>query len=55
MRRDQPEKTFDGFTAPEELADMIVGLWDRPAAEINGARVWLTDRPSSTGSIDRPA
>ena len=45
MRRDGPGKTFAGFTSPEVLADRIAKLWDRPAPDINGARIWLTDRP----------
>jgi NADP-dependent 3-hydroxy acid dehydrogenase YdfG len=55
MRRDRPDAKFEGFTAPEQLADVIAGLWDRPAGEINGTRLWLTDRPDALNAIDRPA
>jgi NADP-dependent 3-hydroxy acid dehydrogenase YdfG len=55
MRRERPDADFTGFTAPEELADVIAGLWERPAAEINGARLWLTDRPETLDLIHRPA
>jgi len=44
MRRDGPGKAFAGFTSPEVLADRIAELWDRPAPDINGVRIWLTDR-----------
>lgn len=39
MRAANPEKAFRTFTDVDELADRLVGLWGRPAAEINGA-VW---------------
>jgi NAD(P)-dependent dehydrogenase (short-subunit alcohol dehydrogenase family) len=53
MRRERPDANFEGFTAPEELADVIAGLWDWPAEEINGTRLWLTDRPNALDAIDR--
>jgi NADP-dependent 3-hydroxy acid dehydrogenase YdfG len=55
MRRERPDANFQGFTAPEQLAGVIAGLWERPAAEINGARLWLTDPPATLDLIDSPA
>jgi NADP-dependent 3-hydroxy acid dehydrogenase YdfG len=43
MREAKPGATFAGFTDVEDLASEIVELWDRPADEINGERLWLTD------------
>lgn len=42
MREAKPESTFSGFTDIDDLAAEIVALWDRPAADVNGERVWLT-------------
>jgi len=42
MREAKPDAAFKGYTDVVELADTIVGLWDKPAAELNGARLWLT-------------
>jgi len=53
MRRDGAGKTFAGFTSPEVLADRIAELWDRPAPDINGVRIWLTDRPEPPPSTSR--
>jgi NADP-dependent 3-hydroxy acid dehydrogenase YdfG len=43
MREAKPEGKFTGFTDVEDLASEIVALWDKPAAEVNGARLWLTN------------
>jgi NADP-dependent 3-hydroxy acid dehydrogenase YdfG len=42
MREAKPDAAFKGYTDVVELADTIVGLWDKPAEEVNGERVWLT-------------
>jgi len=42
MRAAKPEAKFSGYTDVSELATAIVGLWDKPASEVNGERVWLT-------------
>ncbi|GIH25625.1 oxidoreductase [Acrocarpospora phusangensis] len=42
MRAASPGKEFPGFTDVADLAAAISGLWDRPAAEVNGSRVDLT-------------
>jgi NADP-dependent 3-hydroxy acid dehydrogenase YdfG len=55
MRSDRPDASFEGFIAPDDLADVIAELWDKPANEINGARLWLTDRPAPVPAIDRAA
>ncbi|MGD8193743.1 SDR family NAD(P)-dependent oxidoreductase [Herbiconiux sp. P18] len=41
MRAADPEKPFDGFTDVADLAAAVVGLWNAPAAELNGARIVL--------------
>lgn len=45
MRADRPNAKFAGFTDVKELADAIVGVWEKSAAEVNGNRLWLTDKP----------
>ncbi|MFE6668155.1 SDR family NAD(P)-dependent oxidoreductase [Streptomyces sp. NPDC057697] len=45
MRAERPNAKFAGFTDVEELADAIAGVWDRPAPEVNGKRLWLTPQP----------
>ena len=45
MRAARPDAAFDGFTDVDDLALSIAGLWDRPTAELNGERLWLTPRP----------
>ncbi|MDT0309927.1 SDR family NAD(P)-dependent oxidoreductase [Streptomyces sp. DSM 44917] len=45
MRAERPEAAFPGFTDVEDLAAEICRLWDRPAAEVNGQRLWLTPKP----------
>ncbi|MEV0379623.1 SDR family NAD(P)-dependent oxidoreductase [Nonomuraea sp. NPDC050643] len=42
MRAGRPEARFPGFTDVNDLAAAIGGLYDRPAAEINGTRLDLT-------------
>jgi NADP-dependent 3-hydroxy acid dehydrogenase YdfG len=41
MRAESPEKTFPGFTDVATLAAAVVGLWDAPAGELDGARIRL--------------
>ena len=41
MRREQPERKFPGYTDVEDLAAAAVGLFDKPAAELNGQRLLL--------------
>ncbi|MFE5185982.1 SDR family NAD(P)-dependent oxidoreductase [Streptomyces sp. NPDC056628] len=45
MRADRPNAKFAGFTDVHDLADAVVGVWDRSAAEVNGKRLWLTEKP----------
>ncbi|OON71803.1 SDR family oxidoreductase [Streptomyces tsukubensis] len=45
MRAERPNAKFAGFTDVKELAEAITGVWDRPAREVNGTRLWLTERP----------
>lgn len=42
MRSRQPERQFPGYTDVEDLAAAVVGLFGRPAAELNGKRLPLT-------------
>ncbi|GAA2417835.1 SDR family oxidoreductase [Actinomadura vinacea] len=42
MRAQNPGAAFDGFTHVDDLAEVIAGLWDRPAAELNGTRLDLS-------------
>ncbi|WP_299537250.1 SDR family oxidoreductase [uncultured Streptomyces sp.] len=42
MRAERPNAKFAGFTDVTELADAIAGVWDAPAGEVNGKRLWLT-------------
>ncbi|MCF6473598.1 SDR family NAD(P)-dependent oxidoreductase [Nonomuraea sp. MG754425] len=42
MRAARPTAAFSGFTDVNDLAAAIGGLYDRPAAEINGTRLDLT-------------
>ncbi|MEV7783052.1 SDR family NAD(P)-dependent oxidoreductase [Kitasatospora sp. NPDC088351] len=44
MRAEKPEAKFTGFTDTADLATTLAGLWDRPAAELNGQHLWLTAR-----------
>ncbi|MGK5632089.1 SDR family NAD(P)-dependent oxidoreductase [Streptomyces sp. URMC 123] len=45
MRAERPNAKFAGFTDVTELAEAIAGVWDRPAEEVNGTRLWLTPTP----------
>ncbi|MFH8985516.1 SDR family NAD(P)-dependent oxidoreductase [Streptomyces varsoviensis] len=45
MRAERPNAKFAGFTDVKDLAQAIVGVWDRPATEVNGTRLWLTPEP----------
>ncbi|MFD7289377.1 SDR family NAD(P)-dependent oxidoreductase [Streptomyces sp. NPDC059863] len=45
MRAERPNAKFAGFTDVTDLAEAIVGVWDRPAREVNGNRLWLTPEP----------
>ncbi|MFF0156761.1 SDR family NAD(P)-dependent oxidoreductase [Streptomyces sp. NPDC005263] len=45
MRAERPNAKFAGFTDVKDLAEAIVGVWEKPAAEVNGKRLWLTDKP----------
>jgi NAD(P)-dependent dehydrogenase (short-subunit alcohol dehydrogenase family) len=42
MRERRPEAPFTGYTHVDDLADVIAGLWERPATELNGNRLDLT-------------
>ncbi|MFI6909537.1 SDR family NAD(P)-dependent oxidoreductase [Nonomuraea sp. NPDC050394] len=42
MRAAKPEAAFNGFTDVRTLAEAIGGLYERPAAQINGTRLDLT-------------
>ncbi|GAA1749997.1 SDR family NAD(P)-dependent oxidoreductase [Nonomuraea bangladeshensis] len=42
MRAAKPQARFAGFTDVNDLAAAIGGLYDRPAAELNGTRLDLT-------------
>lgn len=44
MRAERPNAKFAGFTDVKELADAIA-VWERPAPEVNGKRLWLTPQP----------
>jgi hypothetical protein len=41
LRRSHPERSFPGATDVEDLARAVVGLFDTPAAELNGTRLLL--------------
>jgi len=45
MRAERPNAKFAGFTDVKELAEAIAGVWEQPAAEVNGKRLWLTEKP----------
>lgn len=42
MREAKPDKVFKGYTDVADLADTIADLWDKPAADVNGVREWMT-------------
>ena len=41
MQRDNPEKSYTGFTHVDALGQAVVGLWQGEAAEFNDARISL--------------
>ncbi|MET7604217.1 SDR family oxidoreductase [Streptomyces avermitilis] len=45
MRAERPNAKFAGFTDVKELAEAIAGVWEQSAAEVNGNRLWLTEKP----------
>lgn len=45
MRADRPNAKFAGFTDVTDLAEAIEGVWSKSAAEVNGNRLWLTEKP----------
>lgn len=45
MRAQKPNAKFSGFTDVDDLAQSIADVWNRPAQEVNGNRLWLTPRP----------
>lgn len=45
MREERPHAKFAGFTDVRELAEALVGTWDKPTEEVNGNRLWLTPQP----------
>lgn len=45
MRADRPNAKFAGFTDVKDLAEAITGVWEKPAPEVNGQRLWLTEKP----------
>lgn len=45
MRAERPNAKFAGFTDVKDLAEAIEGVWSKPAAEVNGNRLWLTEKP----------
>jgi hypothetical protein len=57
LRKQQPERTFPGATDVADLAAAVVGLFGRPAAELNGRRLLLAPRQPSKGdpSAVRPS
>ncbi|MFJ8794652.1 SDR family NAD(P)-dependent oxidoreductase [Streptomyces sp. NPDC102462] len=45
MRAERPNAKFAGFTDVGDLAEAIAEIWRKPAAEVNGHRLWLTEKP----------
>ncbi|MEW1720493.1 SDR family NAD(P)-dependent oxidoreductase [Streptomyces sp. NPDC093109] len=45
LRAERPNAKFAGHTDVTDLAEAIAGVWDRPAREVNGHRLWLTPEP----------
>lgn len=41
MRAAHPDRRFPGYTDVEDLADAVVGLFEEPAANLNGQRILL--------------
>src|SRR5919205_1341004 len=54
MRATQPEGKFPASTAGEQLAAAAVGLFRRPAAELNGQRLLLAPAPDGASSTQSP-
>jgi NADP-dependent 3-hydroxy acid dehydrogenase YdfG len=46
LRAERPDAKFAGYTDVRDLAEAIAGLWNRPAQELNGHRLWLTSEPN---------
>lgn len=47
-RREEPDKTFDGFTDVADFGTAVVGLFEADAALVNGARLSLVPEESPT-------
>lgn len=45
MRAQRPNAKFAGFTDVTDLAEAVADIWNRPAEEVNGTRLWLTPQP----------
>ncbi|MEU8932413.1 SDR family oxidoreductase [Streptomyces sp. NPDC048409] len=45
MRAERPNAKFAGFTDVTDLAEAVEGVWSKPASEVNGNRLWLTEQP----------
>ncbi|WP_184349712.1 SDR family NAD(P)-dependent oxidoreductase [Streptomyces olivoverticillatus] len=45
MRAERPNAKFAGFTDVKDLAQAIVDVWEKPAQDVNGTRLWLTPQP----------
>ncbi|MFD8965524.1 SDR family NAD(P)-dependent oxidoreductase [Streptomyces sp. NPDC059568] len=45
LRAERPNAKFAGFTDVTVLAEAIAAVWERPAREVNGKRLWLTPEP----------
>jgi hypothetical protein len=45
MRAERPNAKFAGFTDVTDLAQAIVETWGDPTREVNGNRLWLTEKP----------
>lgn len=45
MRAERPDAKFAGFTDVDDLAEHIAGTWSKPTEEVNGQRLWLTQKP----------
>lgn len=45
MRAERPSAKFAGFTDVADLAEAVAGVWERPTSDVNGNRLWLTEKP----------
>ncbi|MDQ3904126.1 MAG: SDR family NAD(P)-dependent oxidoreductase [Actinomycetota bacterium] len=45
MRAERPQASFAGFTDVKDLAEAIVGVWNKPSPEVNATRLWLAPEP----------